>query len=99
MNCACYEVLFGQQYHPVLHCTVTEMHNCVSIVQHLKLSPNEQLVKYVKDNDIIVIDNYDSGAGLDAHIIKEDTDDVDDMNESEEGLDINIDTFPDCQSD
>ncbi len=41
LSTSSYESVFGQQYHPVLRCTVAEMRDCVSIFQHLKLSPDE----------------------------------------------------------
>jgi hypothetical protein len=73
------------------------MRDCVSIFQRLKLSPDERLEKYVKDHDIIDIDDADA-RGLNLQIINEDSDDVDDADESE-GDDINDDTFPDCEKE
>ncbi len=92
-----YESVFSQQYHPVLQCTVAEMHDCVSTFQRLKLSPDERLENYVKDHDIVDIDVAD-GRGRNVQISKEDSEDVDDANESE-GDEINDDTFPDCEED
>ena len=70
------------------------MRDCVSIFQRLKLTPDERLEKYVKDHDIDDID----GRGRNLQIFEEDSDDVDDADESE-GDDINDDTFPDCEKD
>jgi hypothetical protein len=76
---------------------VSETCNCVSIFQRLKLSPDEWLEQYVKDNDIIDIDNYDS-SDRGAHHIEEDTEDVDHTDEPE-GDDINDDRFPDFETE
>jgi hypothetical protein len=95
LNTSSYEAVFGQQYHPVLRCTVAEMWNCSSIFQHLKLSPDKRLEKYVKDNDIIDIDDPDR-RGHNLQIIEEESDDIDDSIDSE-GDEINDDTFPDCE--
>ncbi len=46
------------------------------------------------DSDIVDIGHYDQDA-CGAHLIEEDTEDVDDMDEPE-GEDINNDSFPDC---
>jgi hypothetical protein len=73
------------------------MRDCVSIFQHLKLSPDKRLENYVKDHDIVDIDDAD-GRGRNVQISKEDSDDVDDADESE-GDEINDDTFPDCEKD
>ena len=73
------------------------MRDCVSIFQRLKLTPEERLEKYVKDHYIVDIDDVD-GRGRNLQIFEEDSDDVDDADESE-GDDINDDTFPDCEKD
>ena len=59
LNTSSYEAVFGQRYHPVLRCSVAEMRDCVSIFQRLKLTPDERLEKYVKDHDIVDIDDID----------------------------------------
>jgi hypothetical protein len=92
-----YEAVFGQRYHPVLQSTVTEMRDCVSIFQRLELSPDKRLEKYVKDHDIVDIDDADA-RGHNVQIIEEDSNDLDDADESE-GDDINNDTFPDCEKE
>ncbi len=97
LNTSSYEAVFGQRYHPVLRCTVAEMRDCSSIFQRLKLSPDERLAKYVKDHDIVDIDDSD-GHGHNLQKIKELSNDVDDSDESE-GDDINDDTFPDCEKE
>ena len=71
------------------------MHDCVSIFQRLTLSSDECLEKYVKDHDIVDIDDADAHS-RNVQIIEEDSNDVDDADESE-GDDINDDTFPDCE--
>jgi hypothetical protein len=38
-----YQAVLGQRYHPTLQFHVSEVRSCVSIFQHLKLSPNEHL--------------------------------------------------------
>ncbi len=73
------------------------MRDCVSIFQRLKLSPDERLEKYVKDHDIVDINDADA-CGCNLQIIKEDSDDVDDADESE-GDEINDNTFPDCEKE
>ena len=97
LNTSSYEAVFGQQYHPVLRCTVAEMWNCSSIFQHLKLSPDKCLEKYVKDHNIVDIDDSD-GHGHNLQIIKEESNDVDDSDDSE-GDDINDDTFSDYKKE
>ncbi len=97
LSTSSYEAVFGQRYHPVLQCTVAEMRDCVSIFQHLKLSPDERLEKYVKDHDILDIDDADA-RGCSLQIIEEASDDVNDADESY-GDDINDDTFPDCEKE
>ena len=71
------------------------MHDCSSIYQRLKLSPDERLEQYVKDHDIVDIDEA-TGSSRNLKTVEEDSDDVDDADESE-GDDINDDTFPDCE--
>ncbi len=97
LNTSSYEAVFGQRYHPVLRCTVDEMRDCVSIYQCLKLSPDERLEKYVKDHDIVDFDDTNA-RGRNVEIIDEDSDDVDDADESE-GNDIKDDSFPDCEKE
>ena len=91
LSTSSYEAVFGQRYHPVLQSTVTEMRDCVSIFQRLELSPDKRLEKYVKDHDIVDIDDADA-RGHNVQIIEEDSNDLDDADESE-GDDINNDTF------
>jgi hypothetical protein len=55
------------------------------------------LENYVKDHDIVDIDVTD-GHGRNVQISEEDSDDVNDADESE-GDEINDDTFPDCEKD
>ncbi len=51
-----YEAVFGQEYHPLLKCSLAEMCECQSISQRLWLSPDERLKKYVQENDIVDIE-------------------------------------------
>jgi hypothetical protein len=81
-----YKAVFGQKYHPQLKCNMSEMRECRSIFQRLKLSPDERLVEtYVRQHDIVDIEfdcaEYDKD------------DDVDDSDE-EEGVDIDENAFP-----
>ena len=96
-NTSSYEAVFGQRYHPVLMCTLEEMRRCSSIHQRLKLCPDERLVKYVKDCDIIDFDDAD-GRGRNVETVDEDSDDVDDADDTE-GDDIDDNTFPDCEKE
>ena len=45
LNTSSYQAVFGQRFHPVLRCTVSEMRECVSLSQCLRLSPDERLEK------------------------------------------------------
>jgi len=64
-----YEAVFGQKYHQQIQCNLSEMRECKSIFQRLKLSPNERLQTYVREHKIVDIelqadmdgydDNYD----------------------------------------
>ncbi len=80
-----YEAVFGQKYHPQLKCNMSEMRECRSIIQRLKLSPDERPETYVQQHNIIDIEfncaEYDKD------------DDVDD-NDDEEGVDIDENAFP-----
>jgi len=93
LSTSSYEAVFGQRYHPVLRCTVDDMRGCVSIFQRLKLSPDERLEKYVKEHDIVDIEDND-----DDDVLPEEGSDDDDNDESE-GDEINNDTFPDCEKE
>jgi hypothetical protein len=97
LNTSTYEAVVCQRYHPVLRCTVDEMCSCVSIFQRLKLSPDKRLEKYILDHDIIDFDDTNAH-GCNVQIIDEDSDDIDDADESE-GDDINNNSFPDCEKD
>jgi hypothetical protein len=56
-----YEAVFGQKYHPMLKCSLAEMHEWQSISQRLWLSLDERLKKYVWENDIIDIEFEKNG--------------------------------------
>ena len=83
LNTSSYEAVFGQRYHPVLRCTVDDMRGCVSIFQRLKLSPDERLEKYVKDHDIVDINDADALGCCNHQIIEEDSNDIDDANDDD----------------
>ena len=85
-----YQAVFGQRYFPSLRCSVEEMRKCTSIHQRLKMSPDERLEMYVRENDIVDLEPNVVGGSED-----EDEEEVDDTNESE-GDEIDITTFPDC---
>ncbi len=51
-----YEAVFGQKYHPQLKCNISDIRECKSIFQRLKLSPNESLETYVWQHDIVDIE-------------------------------------------
>jgi hypothetical protein len=79
-----YEAVFGQKYHPQLKCNMSEMRECCSIFQKLKLSPDERLETYVRQQDIVDIE-FD-------HAEYDKDDDIDDSDE-EEGVDIDENAF------
>jgi hypothetical protein len=81
-----YEAVFGQKYHQQLQFNLSEMRECKSIFQRLKLSPNEQLQTYVREHHIVDIE-------------VEDTDynnDNDDDSDKNEGEDLDENAFPDA---
>jgi hypothetical protein len=51
-----YEAVFGQNYHPQLKCIMSEMRECWSIFQRLKLSLDERLETYVLQHNIVDIE-------------------------------------------
>ncbi len=51
-----YKAVFGQKYHPQLKCNISDMRECESIFQRLKLSPNEHLETYVWQHNIVDIE-------------------------------------------
>jgi hypothetical protein len=69
-----YEAVFGQKYHPALMCSLAEICGCRSISQRLRISPDERLKKYVKDNDIVDID-------VDKSVLSADFDEVNELEE------------------
>ncbi len=80
-----YEAVFGHKYHPQLKCNMSEMRECWSIFQRLKMSPDEWLETYVRQHDILDID-------LDHAEYNED-DNIDDS-DKDEGVDIDENAFP-----
>ncbi len=85
-----YKAVFGQKYHPQLKCNMSEMRECRSIFQRLKLSPDERLATYVWQHDIVDIE-------ID-HAELNDNDDVDDSDE-DEGVEIGDAAFPELISE
>ncbi len=51
-----YEAVFGQKYHPQVKCNMSEMRECWSIFQRLKLSPDEWLETSVWQHNIVDIE-------------------------------------------
>ena len=96
LSTSSYEAVFGQPYHPELRCTVSEMRGCRTIEQRLRLSPDERLAKYVRDNDIV---DYISELGGGSSLIS-DIDAESDLNgdDEEEGVDLNDNSFPEALS-
>ncbi len=80
-----YEAVFGQKYHPQLKCNMSEMRECWSMFQRLKLSPDERLETYVRQHDIVDIE-------ID-HTEFNDNNDIDDS-DKDEGVEIGDDAFP-----
>ncbi len=64
-----YEAVFGRKYHPQLKCNMSEMRECWSIFQRLKMSPDERLETYVWQHDIVEIEfdytEYDEDDNID----------------------------------
>ena len=81
-----YEAVFGQKYHPQLKCNISDMRECKSIFQRLKLSPNERLETYVREHDIVDID-------LEVTEIDDDNSD-EDYDSENEGDDLDDNAFP-----
>ncbi len=57
---SCYEAVFGQKYHEQLQCNLSEMCECKSLFQRLKLSPNERLETYVREHNIVDVEVEDT---------------------------------------
>ena len=51
-----YKAVFDQKYHQQLKCNISDMCECKSIFQRLKMSPNECLETYVLQHDIVDIE-------------------------------------------
>ncbi len=85
-----YEAVFGQKYHPQLKCNISEMRECRSIFQRLKLSPDEWLETYVWQHDIVDIEINHAGFN---------EDDVVDDSDEDEGVEIGDDAFPELISE
>ena len=83
-----YEAVFGQKYHQQLQCNLSQLRECKSIFQRLKLSPNERLQTYVREHNIVDIERQDT----DTYYDNDDDDSSDDENE---GDDIDENAFPD----
>jgi hypothetical protein len=81
-----YEAVFGQKYHQQLQCNLSEMRECKSIFQRLKLSPNERLQTYVWEHHIVDIEVEHTDYN----------DDNDDDSDKNEGVDLDKNAFPDA---
>jgi hypothetical protein len=79
-----YEAVFGQKYHPQLKSNMSEMRECRSIFQRLKMSPDERLEACVQQHNIVDIE-FD-------HAEYDEYDNVDDSDE-DEGVDIDENAF------
>jgi hypothetical protein len=90
-----YEAVFGQKYHPQLKCNISDMRECKSIFQRLKLSPNERLETYVQQHDIVDIEideaEFEDNNSDKAYDSENEGDDLDDNAFPE--LDLNPDNF------
>ncbi len=84
-----YEAVFGQKYHQQIQCNLSEMRECKSIFQRLKLSPNEGLQTYVREHKIVDIEVQD----MDGYDDNYDDDTSEDENE---GHDIDENAFLDA---
>ena len=84
-----YEAVFGQKYHPQLKCNMSQMRECKSIFQRLKLSPDERQQTYVNDHDIVDI-------ALDSTEFLDNEDSITDTDE-EEGVELGDDRFQNWQ--
>jgi hypothetical protein len=84
-----YEAVFGQKYHQQIQSNLSEMRECKSIFQRLKLSPNERLQTYVREHNIVDVEVQD----MDGYDNNYDDDTSDDKNE---GDDIDENAFPDA---
>ena len=93
-DCSSYQAVFGQRIHHHLRCSVEDVRKCTSIHQRLRMSPDERLEQYVRDNDIVDVTIPDVVADDDG----EEEEGVDDPNK-DEGADISDETFPDCNED
>ena len=91
-DCSSYQAVFGQRIHHHIRCPIDEIRKCTSIHQRLRMSSDERLEQYVRDNDIVDVVVDEATTDLDEE------EDVDDPNE-EEGADITADTFPGCDDD
>jgi hypothetical protein len=84
-----YEAVFGQKYHQQLQCNLSELRECKSIFQRLKLSPNERLQTYGREHNIVDIEVQDTHYNYDS-------DDDDSSDDENEGDDIDENAFPDA---
>ena len=84
-----YEAVFGQKYHQQIQCNLSEMRECKSIFQRLKLSPNERLQTYVREHNIVDIEEQDTD-------YNDECDDDDTSDDENEGDDIDENAFPDA---
>ncbi len=87
--------MFGQKYHPQLKCNISDMRECKSIFQRLKLSPNEHLETYVWQHDIVDIEideaDYEDNNSDKAYDSENEGDDLDDN--AFPGMNLNPEDF------
>jgi hypothetical protein len=88
-NVSSYEAVFGQKYHQQLQCNLSEMRECKSIFQRLKLSPNEWLQTYVREHNIVSIEVEDTESN--------ENNDDNPYDSENEGEDLDENAFPELR--
>ena len=83
-NVSSYEAVFGQKYHQL-----SEMSECKSIFQRLKLSPNEWLQTYVREHNIVSIEVEDTESN--------ENNDDNPYDSENEGEDLDENAFPELR--
>jgi hypothetical protein len=92
-----YEAVFGQKYHPPLKCTMSELRECRSIHQRLRLSSDSWLETYVREHKIVDIEVPSALQQSGGYEGLEEMDESDD--DEEEGVDIDENAFPDLNEE
>jgi hypothetical protein len=92
-----YEAVFGQTYHPALKCTMSDLRECWSIHQRLRMSPDNRLETYVRVHDIVDIEVPSALQQSGGYEGLEEMDESDD--DEEEGDDIAENAFLDLDEE